>query len=77
MGVNEILMHTWDIAQGLGLAWMPPPDLAAGVLDRLFPHLPGRPGPDAAHTLLWATGRIALTDHPRRGSWTVRAARTY
>ncbi|WP_433219194.1 maleylpyruvate isomerase N-terminal domain-containing protein [Dactylosporangium sp. CS-047395] len=72
MGVNEILVHTWDVAQGLGLTWTPPSDLASQVLSRLFPDVP--PEADAGHLLLWATGRIALPDRPRRSLWTVRAA---
>jgi hypothetical protein len=75
MAVNEILMHTWDIAQGLRLPWTPPADLAARVLSRLFPAVPSVPGQDAGRTLLWATGRIALPGHPRRESWVVKAAR--
>ncbi|MER7273240.1 maleylpyruvate isomerase N-terminal domain-containing protein [Dactylosporangium sp. NPDC000244] len=75
MGVNEILVHTWDIAQGLGLSWSPPPELAAAVLTRLFPSVPSSVDPDAGRALLWATGRIALEHHPRRDSWVVQAAR--
>jgi hypothetical protein len=75
LGVNEILVHTWDIAQGLGLRWSPPPDLAAAVLSRLFPDVPPDADPDSGRTLLWATGRIALAGHSRRGSWVVKAAR--
>lgn len=74
LAVNEILVHTWDVAQGLGLPWTPPADLAAAVLGRLFPHLPAHGDPDPSRTLLWATGRIALPDRPRRTSWTVKAA---
>ncbi|WP_433060370.1 maleylpyruvate isomerase N-terminal domain-containing protein [Dactylosporangium sp. CS-033363] len=72
LGVNEILVHTWDVAQGLGLPWTPPPDLSALVLSRLFPGVP--PEADSGRLLLWATGRIALPDRPRRSLWTVRAA---
>ncbi|GAA3456123.1 maleylpyruvate isomerase N-terminal domain-containing protein [Dactylosporangium matsuzakiense] len=71
LGVNEILVHTWDIAQGLGLDWTPPADLAAQVLARLFAHVEG------ADDLLWATGRRALPGRPRRAEWTVRAALRY
>jgi uncharacterized protein (TIGR03083 family) len=71
LGVNETLVHTWDIAQGLGLAWTPPPDLCAGVLARLFPDAP--PG-DPVRALLWCTGRTALPDRPRLTDWKLRAA---
>ncbi|MFG2044504.1 maleylpyruvate isomerase N-terminal domain-containing protein [Dactylosporangium sp. NPDC048998] len=74
LAVDEILVHTWDIAQGLGLAWTPPADLSAAVLSRLFHHVPLDAGPDPGRTLLWATGRVELPGHPRRESWTVRAA---
>ncbi|WP_432841019.1 maleylpyruvate isomerase N-terminal domain-containing protein [Dactylosporangium sp. CA-092794] len=75
MAVDEILVHTWDIAQGLGLAWTPPAELSAAVLARLFAHdVPPGADPEPGRTLLWATGRIALPGHARRAGWTVRAA---
>lgn len=40
LGVNEILVHSYDIAQGLGMSWLPPESLCAGVLARLFPDAP-------------------------------------
>ncbi|MEV4283369.1 maleylpyruvate isomerase N-terminal domain-containing protein [Actinoplanes xinjiangensis] len=71
MGVNETLMHTWDIAQGLNLGWTPPPALSARVLARLFPDAPAG-DPVAAH--LWCTGRVALPGRPRRTDWAMKAA---
>ncbi|WP_223856163.1 MULTISPECIES: maleylpyruvate isomerase N-terminal domain-containing protein [Streptomyces] len=72
MGVAEVLLHTYDIAQGLGLDWRPPADLSALVLARLFPDAPAdAPRPDA---LLWSAGRTALPDRPRRTTWTWQAA---
>ncbi|WP_229070371.1 maleylpyruvate isomerase N-terminal domain-containing protein [Actinoplanes sp. DH11] len=71
LGVNEILVHTYDIASGLGLDWRPPADLSAAVLRRLFP---GTPSGDPGEVLLWATGRTALPGYPRRTSWSLRAA---
>ncbi|MDT3397600.1 hypothetical protein RKE29_13220 [Streptomyces sp. B1866] len=67
MGVVETLAHTWDLTQGLGLAWDPPADLCARVLARLFP---GAPGPAEAAAgpwavLLWATGRGDLPGRDR------------
>jgi uncharacterized protein (TIGR03083 family) len=73
LGVNETLVHTWDIAQGLGLTWTPPPGLCAAVLTRLFPDAP--PG-DPFRSLLWCTGRTALPDRPRLTDWKLRAAIT-
>jgi hypothetical protein len=67
MGIVETLVHTHDIAAGLGLAWTPPADLCDRVLHRLFPDAPT--GTDRWPTLLWATGRAELPGHPRRTSW--------
>jgi uncharacterized protein (TIGR03083 family) len=71
LGVNEILLHTWDITQGLRIGWRPPGALSARVLRRLFPEAPdGEPG----DVLLWCTGRIALDGRARRTSWVLTAA---
>ena len=67
MGVVETLVHTHDVAAGLGLAWTPPAGLCARVLARLFPGAPAVPDPWRA--LLWATGRAELPGHPRLTSW--------
>jgi hypothetical protein len=40
LGVNETLMHTYDITQGLGISWHPPESLCRAVLTRLFPDAP-------------------------------------
>ena len=71
LGVNEVLVHTYDITQGLAIDWQPPEALCAGVLGRLFP---GAPPGDPAQVLLWATGRVELADRPRVTSWVTRAA---
>ena len=67
MGIVETLVHTHDLAEGLGLAWEPPADLCARVLARLFPHAPLATYPWP--TLLWATGRAELGDRPRLTTW--------
>jgi hypothetical protein len=67
MGIVEALVHTHDLAEGLGLVWAPPADLCSRVLARLFPDAPGTTDPWP--TLLWATGRAALPGHPRRTTW--------
>jgi hypothetical protein len=67
MGVVETLVHTHDVAEGLGIDWAPPADLCDRVLTRLFPHAPT--GTDRWPTLLWATGRAELPGRPRLGSW--------
>ncbi|KUL36325.1 hypothetical protein ADL22_24985 [Streptomyces sp. NRRL F-4489] len=75
MGIVETLVHTHDLAAGLGLGWEPPAELCARVLARLFPDAPEGAAPWPA--LLWATGRAELPGHPRRTRWrwdgTVRA----
>ena len=63
MTLDEVLVHGYDITQGLKQPWTPPPDLPAAVLTRLFPDTP--PGPDPWSTLLWANGRIPLAVNDR------------
>jgi hypothetical protein len=67
MGIVEVLAHTHDIAQGLGVGWSPPADLAAMTLQRLFPDRPDHPDPYAA--LLWCTGRGELPGKARKTRW--------
>ncbi|MCF4119623.1 maleylpyruvate isomerase N-terminal domain-containing protein [Antribacter sp. KLBMP9083] len=71
LGVNEILVHTYDITQGLGISWLPPESLCAAVLARLFPDAPQG---DPVQVLLWSTGRVDLEDRPRVTSWILKAA---
>lgn len=63
MGLVETLVHTHDLAQGLGLPWTPPSELCERALHRLFPDVPIT---DPWSTLLWATGRAG---DPRRTGW--------
>ncbi len=65
MGCEEILVHSADIAQGLGLPLRPPTDLASRVCARLFPWAPADVDPWDA--LRWAAGRTALPVYPRLG----------
>jgi hypothetical protein len=67
MGVVEVLVHTHDVAAGLGLAWTPPADLCDRVLQRLFPDAPA--DTERWATLLWATGRGDLPGRPRLTEW--------
>lgn len=67
MGIVETLVHTYDVVSGLNPPWDPPADLCARTLARLFPDAPTTTAPWP--TLLWATGRIALPDHPRLVIW--------
>lgn len=64
LGCEEILLHTDDIAQGLGVPFRPPDDLATRVTVRLFPWAPAG---DPWAVLRWAAGRAALPGHERLG----------
>lgn len=66
MGIVEVLVHTYDICRGLGVAWSPPAELCVPVLRRLFPQAP--PG-EPATVLLYCCGRTALQDLPRLEPW--------
>jgi hypothetical protein len=67
MGVVEGLVHTHDVATGLGVRFEGDPELAARVLARLFPDVARTDDPWT--DLLWATGRLDQPDRPRRGTW--------
>lgn len=67
MGIVETLVHTHDVAEGLGIEWTPDPDLCDRVLRRLFPDAPTDTG--RWPTLLWATGRAELPGRPRLTKW--------
>ncbi|MFD7242879.1 GNAT family N-acetyltransferase [Streptomyces massasporeus] len=67
MGVVEVLLHTHDIAEGLGVSYEPAPELCDFVLTRIFPHV--QPGPTPWPTLLWATGRGELAGRAPLGEW--------
>ncbi|MEU6685179.1 GNAT family N-acetyltransferase [Streptomyces sp. NPDC046832] len=67
MGVAEVLLHTHDIAEGLGVAYEPAPGLCDFVLTRIFPHV--QPGPTPWATLLWATGRGELAGRAPLTEW--------
>jgi len=67
MGTAEVLLHTHDIAEGLGLTYQPAPEIGEFVLGRIFPHI--RPGADHWRTLLWATGRAELPGRAPVTDW--------
>ena len=73
MGCNETLIHTADIAAGLGLQFRPPDELCQQIVARLFPWAPaGSPGWE---TQLWCNGRIALPGEPRlEPNWSLQCA---
>ena len=67
MACAEILVHTHDIARGLGLQDQPrpPADLVARVLARIFPWAPPAIAIEPWSAFLWVTGRAALPDRDR------------
>ncbi|MEV7322390.1 GNAT family N-acetyltransferase [Streptomyces sp. NPDC093970] len=67
MGIAEVLLHTHDMATGLGLPYRPSDELADSVLALLFPHV--QPGPTPWATLLWATGRGELPGRAPVTGW--------
>ncbi|MEV0557558.1 GNAT family N-acetyltransferase [Streptomyces sp. NPDC050597] len=69
MGVTEVLAHTHDIAEGLGIAYEPPAALCEAVLTRIFPQVRPAPGADHWRTLLWATGRGDLPGRAPLTTW--------
>ncbi|MFJ8465354.1 GNAT family N-acetyltransferase [Streptomyces swartbergensis] len=67
MGTAEVLLHTHDMAEGLGVSYEPAPELCDFVLTRIFPHV--QPGPTPWQTLLWATGRGDLPGREPVTEW--------
>ena len=70
MACTETLVHAADIAQGLGIDFTPPPDIAAKALARLFPWVQDEGDPWEA--LLYAAGRVPLGGKERQApnwSW--------
>ncbi|MER6073741.1 GNAT family N-acetyltransferase [Streptomyces sp. NPDC001817] len=67
MGIAEVLLHTHDMAEGLGIAYEPPAELVTSLLACLFPHV--QPGPAPWPTLLWATGRGELPGRAPVTEW--------
>ncbi|WP_171165216.1 DinB family protein [Streptomyces sp. I05A-00742] len=67
MGTVETLLHTYDLATGLGLPWHPPAGPCSRALARLFPDAPD--GADPWATLLWVTGRGDLPGRERVTEW--------
>ncbi|MDA0799111.1 MAG: hypothetical protein O2826_12220 [Chloroflexi bacterium] len=59
MSCVELLVHTFDIASGLGIEFAAPQELCERVIRRLSPWITEL-GPDAFATLLWSTGRVAI-----------------
>ena len=73
MACTETLVHTWDIARGLGVDFTPPKDIAVKSLARLFPWV--QDAGDPWQTLLYAAGRRDLGGNDRRApNWSWQCA---
>ncbi|MDE2803449.1 MAG: maleylpyruvate isomerase family mycothiol-dependent enzyme [Chloroflexota bacterium] len=73
MSCTEVLVHTNDIAQGLGVEFTPPDGVAARTLARLFPWV--QPEGNPWQTLLYAAGRRPLGEMERRApNWSWQCA---
>jgi uncharacterized protein (TIGR03083 family) len=67
MGCDEMLVHGYDIAGGLGIDYDPPSEVVEHTLHRLFPWAPTDADPWQA--LLWANGRTSLGDRKPERKW--------
>jgi hypothetical protein len=63
LACDELLLHTSDIAAGLGTSFDPPREVCARVLARLFPWAPQ--DVDSWEALRWANGRGPMGERPR------------
>lgn len=69
MGCDEVLVHAWDLAAGLGFDFQPPADVAERTLRRLFPWAPPSEEANPWDALLWANGRQALGERKPETGW--------
>ena len=70
MGVVEISVHTYDLAKGFGLNFVPNNLAAEFAIDRLFSGTTEFPMYDShGELLLWLAGRIELSGMARRQNW--------
>jgi hypothetical protein len=67
MACDELLVHTADVAAGLGRPFVPSEEIAEATLRRLFPWAPEDTDPWT--TLLWANGRADLPGQERQVGW--------
>jgi hypothetical protein len=63
MGCLEVLVHTGDVAVGLGTVFDPPREVCQRVVEHLFVGAPRDEGP--WRVLWWATGRGGLPGRER------------
>jgi hypothetical protein len=69
MACDEILVHCFDIATGLGLPFAPLPVVPGAVARRIFPWTQDVVDGDDWQALLWANGRAPLRDRPPERDW--------
>ncbi len=72
MGVVEVSVHTYDLAKGFGIDFIPGMDMAKFAIERLFEgtvDFPTVPASEAGKLLLWCAGRIELNGFPQRQGW--------
>lgn len=76
MGTCEAL-HGHDITSGLGNAWLPDNDLSEVLLRKFLPDAVAQLNESpAGEVLLWATGRLQISEHPDVTHWDYRRALT-
>ncbi|HSO95366.1 MAG TPA: maleylpyruvate isomerase N-terminal domain-containing protein [Acidimicrobiia bacterium] len=68
MGAAELLLHTDDIATGVGVRFVPAEELCRPILDRLFPDVDAA-GAGAWTSLRWAMGRTEVAGRPAPKPW--------
>ncbi len=72
---EEILVHTWDITEVLGVEFHPPDALSRRIVERIFPWGPQGDDVDAWDALRWCAGRVALPGNRQLdGDWWRSAA---
>jgi hypothetical protein len=72
MGVVEISVHTYDLAKGFGIDFVPLKSVANFAVSRLFTdtvEFPKVSEEDAGELLLWCAGRIELAGLAQREGW--------
>ena len=70
MGVVEVSVHTYDLARGFGIKFVPNNVAAEFAMERLFSGTTEYPTFEThGELLLWLAGRIELSGKPRRQGW--------
>lgn len=70
MGVVEVSVHTYDLAKGFGIDFIPHDKAAEFAIDRIFSGTTEYPAHQShGELLLWLAGRIELSGVPRRQGW--------